>query len=75
MSNSIKNIFKAPLFVFAFLACMAIIYITPAVIFSVITFDLSKYNSLTQHPTYAAVFTIISFTVTLIAFALNIEDK
>jgi hypothetical protein len=75
MSNSIKNIFKAPLFVFTFLACMAIIYIVPAVILSIVTFDLSKYVSLTQHPTYAAIFGIISFTITLVAVALNVDDK
>jgi hypothetical protein len=38
-------------------------------------FDLSKYTSLTQHPTYAAIFGIISFTITLVAVALNIDDK
>jgi len=75
MSNSIKNIFKEPLFVFVFLACMAIIYIVPAVVLSIVTFDLSKYNSLTQHPTYAAVFGVISFIITLIAVALNIDEK
>jgi len=75
MSNSIKNIFKAPLFVFVFLACMAIIYIVPAVVLSIVTLDLSKYNSLTQHPTYVAVFGVISFIITLIAVALNIDEK
>jgi hypothetical protein len=54
---------------------MAIIYIVPAVILSIVTFDLSKYTSLTQHPTYAAIFGIISFTITLVAVALNIDDK
>jgi hypothetical protein len=71
----IKNIFKAPLFVLTFLACMAIIYVVPAIILSVVTFDLSKYSSLTQHPTYAAVFGMMSFVITLIATALNIEEK
>jgi hypothetical protein len=71
----IKNIFKAPLFVLTFLACMAIIYVVPAIILSVVTFDLSKYSSLTQHPTYAAIFGMMSFVITLIATALNIEEK
>jgi len=71
----IKNIFKAPLFVLTFLACMAIIYVVPAIILSVVTFDLSKYSSLTQHPTYAAICGMMSFVITLIATALNIEEK
>jgi uncharacterized membrane protein YvlD (DUF360 family) len=74
MINSIKSIFIIPLLVLTFGVCMAMIYIVPALIISVITFDLSKYSTLTQHPTYGAVMGFISFVITICAFTWTYEE-
>lgn len=74
MINLIKSIFIIPLLVLTFGACMAMIYVVPALITSVITFDLSKYSTLTQHPTYGVVMGVISFVITICAFTWAYEE-
>ena len=75
MINSIKNIFTVPLLVLTFGMCMAMIYVVPAIVISIITFDLSKYSTLTQDPTYAAVMGFTSFIITICACVYSFDKN